>query len=102
MSNDSLLLRELKGLREEISATRKERPAQAAERNATEDKAADVPIEAIEASKDPQLEGQLREVLEAIKEFGQNVEENVTSHPAVTAVGGLIVGILIGRLIGRR
>ena len=102
MSEDSLLLRELKTLREEISASRKERSASAAERNPAEGKAADVPIEAIEAAKEPQLEGQLREVLEAIKEFGQTVEENATSHPAATAVGALIIGILIGRLIGRR
>ena len=58
MSSDSLLLRELKGLREEISATQKERPAQAAERNATEDKAADVPIEAIASGRCRSGQGQ--------------------------------------------
>ena len=102
MSGDSLLLRELKGLREEISASRKERSAAAVERSPGEGKTSDVPIEAIEAAGEPQIDGQLREALEAIKEFGQTIEENATSHPAATAVGALIIGVLIGRFIGRR
>ena len=102
MSGDTLLLRELKALREELSTSRRARSTPAAGGSPAENNSSDVPIEAIEAAKDPQLEGQLREVLEAVKEFGQTVEENATSHPAATAVGALIIGILIGRLMGRR
>ncbi len=102
MSNDSVLLHELKSLREEISSSQKERLSRAADRAPAGDEAAGNPVQPIEAIEQRRLAGELRELVDAIKEFVQDAEKNASAHPAATAIGGMVVGILIGRLLGRR
>jgi ElaB/YqjD/DUF883 family membrane-anchored ribosome-binding protein len=102
MSNDSLLLHELKSLREELSSSRKARLTRAADRAAADVEVAGGAAPPIEAIEERQLDGELRELVDAVKEFVQDAEKNASAHPAATAVGAMIVGILIGRLLGRR
>ncbi len=102
MSDDSVLVHELKSLREEISSSQKERLSRAADRASASDEAAGSPVRPIEAIEEPRLDGELRELVDAIKEFVQDAEKNASAHPAATAVGAMVVGILIGRLLGRR
>jgi hypothetical protein len=39
---------------------------------------------------------------DAVTEFFEEAEKNVSAHPAAHVIGGVGVGILIGRLPGRR
>ena len=100
--NDSVLLHELKSLREEVSSSQKERLSRAADRASAGDEAAGSPVQPIEAIEERRLDGELRELVDAIKEFAQDAEKNASAHPAATAIGAMVVGILIGRLLGRR
>ncbi|MGD1015146.1 MAG: hypothetical protein ABR863_01715 [Roseiarcus sp.] len=102
MSDDSVLLHELKSLREEVSSSRRERLSRAADRAAAGDEAGGSPVQPIEAIEERRLDGELREFVDAIKEFAQDAEKSASAHPATTAVGAMVVGILIGRLLGRR
>jgi hypothetical protein len=49
-----------------------------------------------------QLHGTAEKFIEAITEFFEEAEKNVSAHPAAHVIGGIVVGILIGRLVGRR
>jgi ElaB/YqjD/DUF883 family membrane-anchored ribosome-binding protein len=102
MSNDTMLLRELKSLREEMSSSQKARSSCAVDHASPGGDAAESPTQPIEAIEERRLDGELRELVDAIKEFVQDAEKNASAHPAATAVGGMVVGILIGRLLGRR
>ncbi len=102
MSHDSVLMRELKSLREEISSSQKERLSRLADRAPAGGEAAKSPVQPIEAIEERRLDGELRDLVDGIKEFVQDAEKNATAHPAATAVGAMVVGILIGRLLGRR
>ena len=99
MSSDSVLLRELKSLREEISSSQKQRSARPVDRAPATDAPADNPVQAI---KERRFEGEMRELVDAIREFTQEAEKSASAHPAATAVGAMAIGILIGRLLGRR
>jgi len=102
MSNDAVLLRELKSLREEVSSSRKARASRPVERVSDGGGATEGPAQPIEAIEEGRPDGELRELVAAITEFVQEAERNASAHPAATAVGGMVVGILIGRLLGRR
>jgi ElaB/YqjD/DUF883 family membrane-anchored ribosome-binding protein len=102
MSNDCVLLHELRSLGEEVSASQKRRLSRAADRAPAGDEAAESPIQPIEAIEGRQPDGELRALVDAIKEFVQDAEKNASAHPAATAVGAMILGVLIGRLLGRR
>jgi len=102
MSSDSVLVHELKSLREELSSSQKERLSRAVDRAPAGDEAAGSPVQPIEAIEERRLDGELRELVDAVKEFVEDAEKNAAAHPAATAVGGMVVGILIGRLLGRR
>ena len=102
MSDDSVLSRELNALREELSASQKAGSSQAADRAPAGDESADRATEAKGATAEQSLEGELRELVEAIKEFVEGAEKNVAAHPTATAIGAMVLGILIGRLLGRR
>jgi hypothetical protein len=49
-----------------------------------------------------QLHGTVGKLIEAITEFFEEAEKNVSAHPAAHVIGGIVAGILIGRLLGRR
>jgi ElaB/YqjD/DUF883 family membrane-anchored ribosome-binding protein len=102
VSNDSVLLHELRSLREEISSSQKQRLSRAAERAPAGDELAGSAAPPIEAIEERRLDGELREFVDAIKEFAQDAEKNASAHPAATAVSAMLLGILIGRLLGRR
>lgn len=102
MSGDSVLFRELKALREELSTTQRERLSRAAERAPATGKTSEVSDDPSSTAIDPSLEGELTELVEAIKGFAEEAERNVAAHPTATAIGAMAVGILIGRLLGRR
>ena len=102
MAEDSVLLRELTGLREEVSSSRRERRSRAAARAAASDEAAGTPVQPIEAIEAHGGEVEMRELVVAIKEFTQDAERSASAHPAAAAIGAMAAGILIGRLLGRR
>lgn len=102
VSGDSVLFRELKALREELSTTQPERLSRAAERAPATAKTSEASDEPSSTAIDPSLEGELTELVEAIKGFAEEAERNVAAHPTATAIGAMAVGILIGRLLGRR
>lgn len=102
MSNDSMLLHELKTLREEIASSQKARLSRAADRASAGDEATGSPVRPLEAIEERRLDGELRELVDAVREFVQDAEKNAAAHPAATAVGAMVVGVLIGRLLGRR
>ena len=55
-----------------------------------------------DATDEQQPDGTLGKFIEAITEFFEEAEKNVSAHPAAHVIGGVVVGILIGRLLGRR
>src|ERR1700731_3607515 len=55
-----------------------------------------------DTADEQQLHRTLGKFVEAITEFFEEAEKNVSAHPAAHVIGGIVVGILIGRLVGRR
>jgi ElaB/YqjD/DUF883 family membrane-anchored ribosome-binding protein len=102
MATDALLSRELKSLHEELSASQRERPSPAADHISVSGDAATQADPLKNAAKEDQLRGTLGKFIEAITEFLEDAEKNVSAHPAAHVIGGMVVGILIGRLVGRR
>ena len=102
MSSDSVLGRELKALREELSASQRERRARGAARAPAVDETSQASTQPTAGAAERAVEGDLRELVDAIKEFAEEAERNASEHPTVTAIGALALGILIGRLLGRR
>ena len=99
MATDALVSQELKSLREELSASRKERAAVSA---AAVTAPATVPESAAETREEKELLDQFHEFADEIKTLFDEAEKGVSAHPAQSVVGALLVGILIGRLLGRR
>jgi hypothetical protein len=99
MAADAVISRELKSLQEELSASQREHPASPAD---------PVSVSAATAPQTRQPEdtadehGTVGKFIEAITEFFEEAEKNVSAHPAAHMIGGIVVGILIGRLLGRR
>jgi len=98
MASDPVVSQELKSLREELAAARRERSA-----------AAQAPP--MQPSISPDGEGdaekhewrdQLSELANAVTSFLEEAEKDIAAHPAQSVIGALVVGILIGRLLGRR
>lgn len=98
MTTDALLSRELTSLREEVSAAHQRRLSQTAERGAGPSPA---PAQSEDVGDVQQFRGELRELVDVIKEFVSDVEKTASAQPAATAIGAMVVGILIGRLLGR-
>ena len=99
MASDPVVSRELKSLREELSAAQRERSAAPAD-TATQQTS---PIEPNHVSAEkPELRDQLGELANAVTSFLEEAEKDVAAHPAQSVIGALVVGILIGRLLGRR
>jgi len=101
MSADAVLSRELKGLHSELSAPRAKRSAAAHHRGAAEGKATRTHRPSEDSAEQQQLQAELREFADAIKELIEDAEKNVSAHPAASVLGALVTGILIGRLLGR-
>ncbi len=98
MASDPVLSQELKSLREELAAARRERSAAA-------------PAPPVQPSISPDAEDdaekhewrdQLGELANAVTNFLEEAEKDIAAHPAQSVIGALVVGILIGRLLGRR
>ena len=102
MSKDSVLLRELRSLREELSASQQARLARSAPGVPAVDEASPAQSRPEAAAAAQSVEGELRQLVDAIKEFAEDAEKNVAAHPTATAIGAMVLGILIGRLLGRR
>jgi len=97
---DAGITRELDSLHQELSASQQARsspadaqPAGVATSNQTSQ---------LEDGVDEQLHTALGKFADAIREFVEKAEQDVSAHPAANVIGGIIVGILIGRRLGRR
>ncbi len=102
MSGDSVLSRELRALREELSASRKQRLARGAAPAPAGDEAPQASIPPVAAAAEASVEGDLRKLVDGLEEFAAEAERNVSEHPTATAIAAMALGILIGRLLGRR
>jgi hypothetical protein len=100
MAADAVISRELESLHQEVSASQRERPTPHVKPDPTsrEAGAQTIPLE------DPapqQQYGAGSKFVDAVTEFFEEAEKNVSAHPAAHVIGGVVVGILIGRLLGR-
>ena len=102
MVADSQVARELQSLREEISASQPERPSSAADPVSLSAGTAPQTSQLKQPADEQQLNGTVGKFIEAIAEFFEATENNVSAHPAAHVIGGIVVGFLIGRLVGRR
>ena len=100
MAADAVISRELKSLHQQVSASQRAHPIPHVKPDPTsrEAGAQTVPIE------DPapqQQYGAGSKFVDAVTEFFEEAEKNVSAHPVAHVIGGVVVGILIGRLLGR-
>jgi hypothetical protein len=101
MVADAEVSREPQSLQEEVSALQREHPSSPAERVSVSAGTAPQTSQP-EDTADEQQDGTVGKFIEAITEFLEEAEKNVSAHPAAHVIGGIVVGILIGRLVGRR
>jgi ElaB/YqjD/DUF883 family membrane-anchored ribosome-binding protein len=102
MVADSEVLRESQSLQEELSASQREHPSSPADPVSVNARTASQTSQLENTADEQQLGGAVGQFIEAIKEFFEEAEKNVSVHPAAHVIGGIVVGILIGRLVGRR
>jgi len=100
MARDATLARELSALQKELSSSRRERMPPP-DREAAPGKK-DRPNQTENSAEQRQIAQQLQDIVDHIKEFAEEAEQNMAEHPAATVVGALLLGILIGRLLARR
>ena len=100
MTTDVLVSRELKSLQDELASGKMDRAAKG------EQSAATSTASASEASAIPpqeaELQGYLRQLAEEVTEVFGEAEKSISTHPAQSVAGALVLGILIGRLLRRR
>jgi ElaB/YqjD/DUF883 family membrane-anchored ribosome-binding protein len=104
MVADAELSREPQSLQEELSASQRDHPSAPADpvsASAGTVPQTSQPGDAATADEQ-ELHGTVDKFIEAITEFFEEAEKNVSAHPAANVIGGMVVGILIGRLLGRR
>lgn len=101
MTADAMLARELTALRDELSASHREPSSRGIDPDTAGAKAAEPP-QAGESGDERHFTEQLRDLVNTIKEFAEDAEQNMQEHPTATLVGALLLGILIGRLLGKR
>ena len=102
MTSHAALSRELKSLHEELSTSHRERRSpRPGHGSASGAKAAPV-SKPKDTAEEQQLHGELGDFVHVIKEFVEEAEKDVSTHPAASVIGAMVVGILIGRLLGRR
>jgi hypothetical protein len=102
MVADAEVLREPQSLKEEFSASQREHPSSPADPVSVSAGTAAQTSQPGDTADEQQPHGTVGEFIEAITEFFEEAEKNVSAHPAAHVIGGIIVGILIGRLLGRR
>jgi ElaB/YqjD/DUF883 family membrane-anchored ribosome-binding protein len=102
MVADSEISREPRSLQEELSASQREHPPSPADPDSGNARTASQTSQLEDTSDEQQLRGTVGQFIEALKEFFEEAEKNVSVHPAAHVMGGIVVGILIGRLVGRR
>jgi ElaB/YqjD/DUF883 family membrane-anchored ribosome-binding protein len=102
MAADAVVSRELKSLQEELSASQRERPSSPADPDSVSAGTTPQTSQLEDTADERQLHGTVGKFIEAITEFFEEAEKNVSAHPAARMIGGIVVGILIGRLVGRR
>jgi ElaB/YqjD/DUF883 family membrane-anchored ribosome-binding protein len=100
MAAGSALSKELEALKEELAALRSQRRSRPAATENETRKHHDSPPPA--ADERHHLHGELRDLVELVKEYVEEAETNLAAHPTATVVGALMVGLLIGRSLGRR
>ena len=101
MTADAVLSRELESLKEELSASHRERLSPA-DRTPTSGATAERAGRPEDTAEEQQLRAELREFVNVITEFVEEAEKKVSENPTASVVGAMVVGILIGRLLGRR
>jgi hypothetical protein len=99
MAADVVVSRELKSLRDELSAAQRERVAPSAVPPPMPFSSAQ-PVK--ESPDERELRDQLRELVNEVTGFFEEAEKNISAHPTQSVIGAMLVGILIGRLLGRR
>jgi ElaB/YqjD/DUF883 family membrane-anchored ribosome-binding protein len=102
MVADSEVSREPESLQEDLSASQREYPSSPADPVSVSAGTAPQTSQLEDTADEQQLHGTLGKFIEAITEFLEEAETNVSAHPAAHVIGGIVVGILIGRLLGRR
>jgi ElaB/YqjD/DUF883 family membrane-anchored ribosome-binding protein len=102
MAADAVVSRELKSLQEELSSSQREHPSSPADPVSVSTGTAPQTSQLEDTADEQQLHGTVGKFIEAITEFHEEAEKNVSAHPAAHLIGGIVVGILIGRLVGRR
>jgi len=100
MVADAVISRELESLHREVSASQRERPMPHDKPDPTSGEA-DAQTISLEDPAPQQQHGAGSKFVDAITEFFEEAEKNVSAHPAAHVIGGVAVGILIGRLLGR-
>jgi ElaB/YqjD/DUF883 family membrane-anchored ribosome-binding protein len=101
MAADAVVSRELKSLQEELSASRREHPSPPADPGSVSRGTTAQASQIEDTAEEQQLHGTLGKFVEAITEFFEEAEKNVSAHPTAHVIGGIVVGILIGRLLRR-
>ena len=89
-------------LQEELSASQREHPSSPADTVSVGAGTTPQTSQPEDTADEQQLHGTVGKFIEAITEFFEEGEKNVSAHPAAHVIGGIVVGILIGRLVGRR
>jgi hypothetical protein len=102
MVADSEVSRGPQPLQEEPSASQREHPSSPADPVSVSAATAPQTSQPEDTADEQQLPGTVGKFIEAITEFFETAETNVSAHPAAHVIGGIVVGILIGRLLGRR
>ena len=102
MVADSEVSREPQSLQEGLSASQREHPSSPADPVSVSAGTAPQTSQPEDTADEQPLHGTVGKFIEAITEFFEEAEKNVSAHPAAHVIGGIVVGILIGRLVGRR
>ena len=102
MVADSEVSREPRSLQEGRSASQREHPSSPADPVSVSAGTAPQTSQPEDTTDEQQLHGTAGKFIEAITEFFEEAEKNVSAHPTAHVIGGIVVGILIGRLVGRR
>ena len=102
MVADSEVSREPQSLQGGLSASQREHLSSPADPASVSAGTAPQISQLEDTADEQQLHGTVGKFIEAITEFFEEAEKNVSAHPTAHEIGGIVAGILIGRLIGRR
>ena len=102
MVADAEVSREPQSPQEALSALQREHPSSPADPVSVAAGTTPKTSQPEDTADEQQLHGKVGKFIEAITEFLEEADKNVSAHPAAHVIGGIVVGILIGRLLGRR